>query len=151
MPRGTRGFDPRRLRALRRERGLTQAELAEQVGVRRTYFIQWERDRAPATAPSPKMLCRLADALEVEPWQLTSIPPTEALLSDLRTWSGLSQPDLASALGIPETSLSAVERGQRPLGDELAEALAPHLGCSVGEVRAAYERARHPASKDDGD
>lgn len=148
MPGGTRGFDPRRLRALRRQRGLTQADLAEQVGVRRTYFIRWEREDGRGTTPSPKMLCRLADALGVEPWQLTTVEPTNAMLSDLRTWSGHSQPDLADELGVPETSLSAVERGQRPLGEQAAEALAGHLGVPIGEIRAAYERARLREAKD---
>lgn len=142
MPGGTRGFDPRRLRALREERGLTQADLAARVGVRRTYFIQWEREQGRATTPTPRMLGRLADVLGVQPQQLTSIAPGDALLSDLRTWAGLSQPELARVLQVPETSLSAVERGQRPLDTTMAKGLAAHLDVSVADVRRAYERAR---------
>jgi len=95
------------------------------------------------------MLCRLADVLEVQPWQLTTIEPSRAQLSDLRAWTGLSQPELARVLAVPETSLSAVERGQRPLGAELAEELARHLDLPVAEIRRAYERAKPPSSPND--
>lgn len=142
MPGGTRGFDPGRLRALRAERGLTQAELAERVGVRRTYLVQWERLHGRATAPSARPLRRLADVLQVRPCELTSIEPEQALLSDLRAWAGLSQPELARALQVPETTLSAVERGRRPLHASLAERLAAHLCVPVDEVRRAYNLAR---------
>lgn len=142
MPGGTRGFDPQRLRASRQQRGLRQVDLAAAVGVRRTYLIQWERVQGRATAPSARMLRRLAEALDVQPWELTTVEPSRALLSDLRTWAGLSQPELARELSVPETSLSAVERGQRPLGHDLAEALAAHLDVSTEEIHRAYERAR---------
>jgi len=142
MPGGTRGFDPGRLRALRGDRGLTQAELAKGVGVRRTYLVQWERLGGRATAPTAPMLRRLADVLQVRPCDLTCIEPEQALLSDLRAWAGLSQPDLARALQVPETTLSAVERGQRPLHASLAERLTVYLGVTVDEIQRAYDLAR---------
>lgn len=88
------------------------------------------------------MLRRIADVLDVKPWDLTTVDPSCARLSDLRTWAGYSQAELARALGVPETSLSAVERGTRPLKDALAERLAAFLGLSTDEVRRAYLSSR---------
>ncbi|MEA2739045.1 MAG: hypothetical protein QOH05_2352 [Acetobacteraceae bacterium] len=51
-----------RIRAARRDRGLTQDELAEQVGVSRSAVAQWETGRAGQVTGN---LARIAAALEV--------------------------------------------------------------------------------------
>ncbi|MEA2768437.1 MAG: hypothetical protein QOD93_1399 [Acetobacteraceae bacterium] len=51
-----------RVRAARRDRGLTQDELAGQVGVSRSAVAQWETGRAGQVTTN---LTRIADALEV--------------------------------------------------------------------------------------
>jgi transcriptional regulator with XRE-family HTH domain len=51
-----------RIRAVRRERGLTQDELADQVGVSRSAVAQWETGR---TGQVTGNLSRIAEALEV--------------------------------------------------------------------------------------
>jgi transcriptional regulator with XRE-family HTH domain len=51
-----------RIRAARRDRGLTQDELAEQVGVSRSAVAQWETGRAGQITGN---LSRIAGALEV--------------------------------------------------------------------------------------
>jgi transcriptional regulator with XRE-family HTH domain len=51
-----------RIRATRRERGLTQDDLADQVGVSRSAVAQWETGR---TGQVTGNLSRIADALEV--------------------------------------------------------------------------------------
>jgi transcriptional regulator with XRE-family HTH domain len=51
-----------RIRNVRRERGLTQDELAEQVGVSRSAVAQWETGR---TGQVTGNLSRIASALEV--------------------------------------------------------------------------------------
>jgi transcriptional regulator with XRE-family HTH domain len=51
-----------RIRATRRERGLTQDELADRVGVSRSAVAQWETGR---TGQVTGNLSRIADVLEV--------------------------------------------------------------------------------------
>ena len=51
-----------RISTIRRERGLTQDELADQVGVSRSAVAQWETGR---TGQVTGNLSRIADALEV--------------------------------------------------------------------------------------
>jgi len=61
----------RRLRMHRRLKDLTQAELAQQVGVS---FQQIQKYEVAAQRMSVAMLCKLADALEIEPHHLLSGP-----------------------------------------------------------------------------
>lgn len=51
-----------RIREVRRERGITQDELSERVGVSRSAVAQWETGRAGQVTGN---LSRIADALEV--------------------------------------------------------------------------------------
>lgn len=51
-----------RIRAARRERGMTQDELSERVGVSRSAVAQWETGRAGQVTGN---LSRIADVLEV--------------------------------------------------------------------------------------
>jgi transcriptional regulator with XRE-family HTH domain len=51
-----------RIRAARRERGWTQDELAEEVGVSRSAVAQWETDRAGQIRDN---LARISEALQV--------------------------------------------------------------------------------------
>lgn len=141
-----RGFDPGALRRIRQRCGLTQAELAEQMGVKRTYALTWERQGPDGTGPSPPTLVRLAAVLDVEPHQLTTIAREEALLGDLRQWRGLSQEELAEQTGIASSTIAALELATRPLQDHQAEAIAEALDLSPAEVQAAYKRAAHSSN-----
>ncbi len=57
----------RRLKALRKERGLTQAALAAQLGLSQQAVGKWE---AGHSSPDPDMLVRLAQVLAIEPQRL---------------------------------------------------------------------------------
>jgi len=52
----------RRIKTVRKERGLTQDDLAAAVGVSRSAVAQWETGRAGQLTPN---LARIADALEI--------------------------------------------------------------------------------------
>ncbi|MGW4437038.1 helix-turn-helix domain-containing protein [Streptomyces sp. NPDC004596] len=58
----SRNFDPDALRRIRRERGLTQVQLADRVGVLHTSISLMERNH---NGPSVTVLAALADALGV--------------------------------------------------------------------------------------
>lgn len=58
----------RTIRGLRKERGITQKELAEGVGIDFTYLSKIENDRMPP--PSEKTIRALGEALGTDPDQL---------------------------------------------------------------------------------
>ena len=83
---GTPGFDGRRLRAARRSAGLTQAQLAQQVGVPTTGVANWETGYR---APRADRLAELARLLGVPPSELTSVPTDrDAAIERLRLAAG---------------------------------------------------------------
>lgn len=75
-----------RIRELRRQRGLTQRDLASRVGVDSTYLSKMENERLEHT-PSIKTLQDLARALEVDELELMDLadkvpPALQALVRD---------------------------------------------------------------------
>ena len=50
------------LRAARRKKDLTQAQLAKKIGVSKAYYSAWEKDRH---APHIDMLVCIADVLDI--------------------------------------------------------------------------------------
>ena len=138
MTEGVRSFDPAAMVRLRRARGLSHDALGERVGRARPNLIAWEKGPA---RPSPAKLVVLARALEVEPWELTTVGPAEATLADLRGWAGLTQPELAERAGIARSTYSLIERGGLALRPDTAERIAVVLGVDVGEVERAHARS----------
>lgn len=68
------------IRRLRRERGITQEELAHISGIDRSYVGQIERAEHKASVVT---LGRLARALKVLPGDLLALPPDHPFLSEL--------------------------------------------------------------------
>ena len=58
------------IKALRKQAGLTQPELAERVGVHETSIRRWEKEKD--SGPDIVMIMKLADALGVKPESLLS-------------------------------------------------------------------------------
>ena len=77
-----------RLRALRRDRGLTMAELAKATGLTSGFLSQLERD---LTSVSLSSLARICSALDVRFGDVLDEAPTGALIrrKDVRSWTGL--------------------------------------------------------------
>ena len=109
-----------RIKELRREKGLTQAELAKVLFVNQTAVSQWERG---ATMPSPNMLNTLADYFHVstdyllgrdetktaptgEPAEAASTPSREQMIEDIirvyREMSDAEKLDFLSRLNSPK-------------------------------------------------
>ncbi|CBS89245.1 helix-turn-helix domain-containing protein [Azospirillum lipoferum] len=68
------------IRRLRRERGITQENLAHRAGIDRSYVGQIERAEHKATVVT---LGRLAQALKVLPGDLLTLPSHHPYLSEL--------------------------------------------------------------------
>ena len=66
-----------RIKQARLEKGFTQKELSEKLGLSETYVSQYERDMRN---PKPESLKRIADALDI---------PVSALDERLSTWDDL--------------------------------------------------------------
>jgi transcriptional regulator with XRE-family HTH domain len=77
-----------RLRALRRDRGLTMAELAKATGLTSGFLSQLERD---LTSVSLSSLARICSVLDVRFGDVLDEAPTGALIrrKDVRSWTGL--------------------------------------------------------------
>ncbi|MFC8345131.1 short-chain fatty acyl-CoA regulator family protein [Streptomyces sp. NPDC057280] len=115
-----------RLRRLREERGMSQAELARVLGISPSYLNQMEHDSRPLTVP---VLLRLTEAFGVDP-AFFSERDTSRLTADLRetlageiTAARVSPTDLAElASRMPSVAQVLLDLGRR--NHLLAERLA---------------------------
>jgi len=112
-----------RLRSLREERGWTQVELAQQLGVTGAAIGMWENDRRE---PGTDMLRRMAalfgvtvDALLNEPERTTTEPPLPAnVQAILRASKQLTDVERQSILDFIEfTRVQRRKRGEHVPGD----------------------------------
>lgn len=138
MPRsGVRGFSPATLRRLRTTSGFSQDELADLAGVSAQTLSTWETGK---TAPSARVLAAVADALRITVADLAPLRDSELVLRDLRSQAGLTQAAVATALGIGPTRSSDLERGRRPVDDDVVHQLAALYGVTDDLVRQAWAR-----------
>ncbi|RMI40458.1 short-chain fatty acyl-CoA regulator family protein [Streptomyces triticirhizae] len=127
-----------RLRRLRAERGLRQAELARLLGISPGYLNQMEHDSRPLTVP---VLLRLTETFGVDP-EFFSGRDTSRLLADLREGladevdGGRITPEDLGELAerLPSVAELVLELGRRnqALANRLAEANAEREGTSDG-------------------
>ncbi len=124
---------PGALREARKVAGLTQAELAAQVGVTREAVGRWEA----GTAPRLERISEVAAVLGLDDvTDLVERPGEEwASLAALRVHAGLSQRRLAERSGLPRSSIQAVERGAFRPSAAMITAYAEVCGVSVSAVQ----------------
>jgi transcriptional regulator with XRE-family HTH domain len=133
-----RHFDGRRLREERRAADLTQAELAEAVGVRRATVAKWENGQS---CPEMEKLPGLASALS-KPLDELFPRDGDPDLTDLRCDAGYPQSRTGEFIGTrSHIPVSNAERGLRRLSDQFVQPLAEAYGVSVDELLAAQERS----------
>nr|WP_202532987.1 short-chain fatty acyl-CoA regulator family protein [Streptomyces sp. SID4923] len=136
-----------RLRQLRTERRMSQADLARVLGISPSYLNQMEHDSRPLTVP---VLLRLTEAFGVDPG-FFSERDTARLLADLRealageiTESQVSAADLGDlATRLPAVAKVLVELGRRK--QELSERLA---GVADGRVPGRATTTPHEEIRD---
>ncbi|MBS2993395.1 helix-turn-helix transcriptional regulator, partial [Rhodococcus erythropolis] len=66
----------------------------------------------------------------------------ETFLGDLRTLRLITQSQLAERIGLSQTMMGALERGEINLSEDVAEMLAAELDYSLSDIRSAFNRAR---------
>lgn len=139
MRESVRGWSSTKLRAARREAGLTQEELGSLIGTTQSAVQTWER-LTGGGAPSARYFSRLVDVLRLDPTDLLTIARADAFLRDLRVWAGHSQTEVQTRVRLRQ--LGPIERGAKPLPPVCDHDLAELYGASVSEVRAAADRTR---------
>lgn len=126
------------IRRLRRERGMTQQELAKAVGVSQASLANWEVGK---TRPRSGSVERLADALGVAMRDLADGPGrgagADAVGRNVRWYRerrGMTQGELADKAGVSPSAVSNCERGKStPLAGTLG-AVAKALGCQTADL-----------------
>ncbi len=124
------GLDPAALARLRRDRGLTQDDLALQVGVTSHAIHTWESGRSK---PGPQNFKRLLRILQVTEGELV-IATAQPSLAAHRQRAGLTQTAAIEATGIPRHRLLDIERGVRLPRPEDAEKIAAIYSIMPTEV-----------------
>jgi len=128
-------FDPEALRRTRQRVGLSQAAVADRLGIARTNYVAYETGRRRPTSP---VLVAMARIVEAAPSDLTTVEPSRASLRDLRQWAGLEHVDVARALGnTSATSYGHVERGSQSLPSRHVDRVAELFGVTVEQLHAA--------------
>ncbi len=129
-------FAPKAFRAAREAAGLSQSDLAGQLGVTRSLIAHWEGGRR---APSWEELEQLAGlfGVPVERLHSPTAPAAEDDLRTLRRRCSLTQVEVARSVGLSRSGYSGNERGTYPVSVRTAEGLAQLFGVAVEDVVAA--------------
>jgi len=131
------GYSPRRLRAARRKAGMTQRQLAAQLGIARQNVTRWETPGA--VMPRVTTLREIAAAIGIPFTEL--LDDTARGLAGLRAAAGLTQRQLADAAEVPRSTVSALERGEiATLAPGIVGRLAATLDVDVEDVVEAHAR-----------
>lgn len=137
--RASRGFDRKRFTELRKKRGISRSTLARLAGLSVSTINRWE---SGSRGPQVNTLKAVADVMGLTMSDLIDVPRDERFPGDWRVLAGLTQPQLGKIAGLETNQISAIERGEIELTEELAGKLAPALGIDAAELRACYERSR---------
>lgn len=148
LPTDDQFFVGARLRHLREDRGLKQAELAARLDISPSYLNQIEHDRRPLTVA---VLMRLTEAFGIDP-QFFSTQDTTRLIAELREALAdevvgvpVSQSELADiAIAHPSVAraLIALRRSHRDAVENASAMFATQEAGSSGYVAMPYEQVR---------
>lgn len=138
---GTPGFDAKALADIRRTRSMTQAQLADMVGITRTRLSDYERG---AIVPAPRTCQRLARALSVPTGALITTTEPTPDLARLRAQAGMTQKEVGDAIGISSVAVSQIETARQRLTERRTRQLAALYDVDNAAITAAAETtARH--------
>ena len=132
-------FDIDAMIARATELGISQRALAKTLDVDKGTVIRW---RQGAVEPSPRLLLDIAAALDLPPADLYRAGPQGEDLSYYRVIAGYSMNALSPRLGVSNTLLRAVERGEREPSQRMRERLRELLGLDDATLQLALGRCR---------
>lgn len=114
---------------------MSGAQLAEAIGAgTRNAVSLWETG---ARTPQIPTIVALAQALDITTAELIGPP---ANLAELRARSGLSQKQVAAAIGVAQSRYSILESGRARPSDDQVIKLASAFGCDIAQVRSLLEQ-----------
>jgi transcriptional regulator with XRE-family HTH domain len=128
------GFSSSRARRARRRAGLTQQQVADEVGVHSRTVMAWEKGHRAPAVPSFAALTQL---LGVEPRELLEPIGRPATIQALRARRALTQTDAAERLAITERTWRRIETGQALPRGITFQPLTTVLGVDEGTAREA--------------
>lgn len=129
----------RRIRAERKERGLTQAQAAETLGVSQSTLAGWELGRSRPTGPSRNQVAsflgldrRQLQLVEAQHFavDISGFPPLGRFIGGRRELLRLTRAALAAELRVSIPTIAAWERGYRRPRPHQVRPLAAALRCS---------------------
>lgn len=143
MPRPIyRGFRGDYLRELREAKGWTQEQLAVRIGAFPTMIGKWERGEV---TPGGASVAKLAGCFGVRPQDFSRDDPATLSLVELRVRAGLTRAQAATASGVSQRRLTALEHASSAPALAEAEVLDRLYGVEGGTVTAAWARDRAEA------
>lgn len=79
---------------------------------------------------------------EARAWIADEFYPEQATLASLRLMKGLTQAELATIVGIPQSSIARIESGKENISLERAKKIATSLDVSLDDYHSALEATR---------
>ncbi|MDN5758748.1 MAG: helix-turn-helix transcriptional regulator, partial [Tomitella sp.] len=92
--------------------------------------------------PTPPLLAKVARSLHVTIADLVVVPLDKRTLSDLRVQAGLTQAQLAEAIGASKSVVANIEKGRVAYDSGRAKRLSVVYGVRVSEAKSAWENSR---------
>ncbi len=131
-----KNYAARNLERLMRERGYTQLTLAKNAGISRAQISKWLNGHYGISANSLNTLCNVFD---VSISELTAEPQEAPLdiglnIKTARRAARLTQEEFAERIGVPDSSISAWERGTITPSEPDLEKLANAFEINVGQL-----------------
>jgi len=127
----------------RKNKGLTQEEMARLCGISKSLVAQIETNAKPLTKNTAEKLATVLGCTVIEllfPDAVVSEPigagalPLNSGLKDYRVRAGLSQVQLAKLVDTTGQQIGRLEKGGRKLTRQWADRLAPHLKCEAVDL-----------------
>lgn len=132
-----KGFDPAKLRSLRKEAGWTQEQAANRVKIPRVNYVSYESGNRN---PGPQRVAALAKAFGVKIADLVTNPDPD--LRDLRQQANMTQGECAAALGHKsKTTWVNYESGEWLLEGQPLKVIAKLFKISQAQVGEAAARS----------
>lgn len=134
-----RGFDAAAFATARKRAGMSVSDLGRLSGVAVSTIHSWEAGtRSPQIDILAAAMTTIGEPIE----SVVNVAHDDRYPGDWRVMKGMTQPQLAVAASLPTVIVQRIERGDYPLSEDNANALAQVLDVTIDTYRQAYERAR---------
>lgn len=118
----------------------SRPDIARAADVSTQTLANWTSGRVH---PNVDLLTRVVKFLGLEISDVVVVDPATRMFSDLRVAAGLTQPQLATAAGLPTRTLQDIERGNtKQLKRRHVAALTGPLGVTADELLEAWTNTR---------